>query len=122
MDKDDQVRHVIPSWDGNPAGWQCYQEQVRIWRLGENLGVRYSLAARLISRLSGAARRACISMPDEDLMPIRGVSEERDANGDITVYEIEADLSAGISNVMKRLRGQLHPEPVVSRGGALNAC
>ena len=81
-DYEDKSRQIIPSWDGSPAGWQRYQEQVRLWRLGENLDVRYSVAARLVSRLSGAARRACINMPDASLMPRRGRAAVMDDEGE----------------------------------------
>ena len=47
----------MPSWNGNPETWQQYKEDVRIWTLGTKLDVEYSLAARLVSNLRGAARR-----------------------------------------------------------------
>ena len=32
-------RAYIPSWDGNPASFRRYSDEVRIWALGENLDV-----------------------------------------------------------------------------------
>ena len=61
----------IPSWDGNPATWQRYREDVRVWKLGLNLDVPYSIAARMIMKLKGAARRKAITLKDEDLQGIR---------------------------------------------------
>eukprot|EP00959_Pyramimonas_sp_CCMP1952_P332228 6956723-Pyramimonas_sp.AAC.1 len=38
---------LIPVWDGAPQGWRRYRVDVEIWALGTNLGVNYSVAARL---------------------------------------------------------------------------
>ena len=112
-------RHPIPTWDGSPHGWQRYVEQVRLWKLGENLDVKYSLAARLIGRMSGSARRACINMESAALQPIRGAAAEIDADDVVRQAAVEENLSAGIENVMERLRSVLVPEPMVSRGQAM---
>ena len=80
-------RSRIPGWDGNPATFATYRDEVRIWQLGENLDVHYSLAARLIQRLSGAAERRGLSMPDMELMPFRPTRTE----------EGPPDLARGIS-------------------------
>ena len=61
----------IPTWDGNPGTWARFYEEVRIWKLSINLDVKYSQAARLIGRLTGSAKRACMSLTDEDLLPQR---------------------------------------------------
>ena len=113
--------HNIPTWDGHPSYWTRYQESVRIWLLSENLDVRYSLAARLIARLTGAARRCCINMSENDLMPIRGADATYDTAGILLTTRVEEDLRFGITNVIDRLRSQLQPEPLVSRGEAMTA-
>ena len=60
-------RVFVPSWDGNPHGWRRYRDEVRIWRLSERTtGIDYSLAARLVQHLSGAARRAAMTLSDEE--------------------------------------------------------
>ena len=40
-----------------------------VWRLGENLNVKHSLAARLVSGLTGRARLTCMPMDAEQLHP-----------------------------------------------------
>ena len=40
-----------------------------MWRLGENLNVKYSLAARLVTGLSGPARMTCVTMDADQLHP-----------------------------------------------------
>merc|ERR1712214_244899 len=93
-----------------------------MWRLGENLDVKYSLAARLVSRLSGAARRACVNMPESSLMPVRGADAVMASDGrTVETPAMEEDLAAGITAVMEKLKQMLHPEPLVSRGEALSA-
>ena len=114
FDKRDESgnRQIIPSWDGAPAGWQRYQEQVRLWRMGENLDVKYSVAARLVARLSGAARRACINMTEESLMPQRG-RDAVEAVDDIeegewhSCCEQSAEDSGGCAEMVFHCRGSL---------------
>eukprot|EP00959_Pyramimonas_sp_CCMP1952_P230971 4828503-Pyramimonas_sp.AAC.1 len=55
----------VPHWDGNPASWHTYKDEVRIWTLGLNLDVPYSLAARMIRKLKGAARRKALTLTNE---------------------------------------------------------
>ena len=41
MDGDgDSGRRHIPRWDGHPATWKQYEQEVRIWRMGENPDVK----------------------------------------------------------------------------------
>ena len=52
---------LVPAWDGNPANWRRYRDEVRVWLLAERTdNISYSLAARLIQRLTGAARRVAL--------------------------------------------------------------
>ena len=57
-----------PTWDGNPGTWRPFKDEVRIWTLGQDLEVKYCFAARLIRNLTGAARRAALSIPEADLL------------------------------------------------------
>ena len=113
--------HNIPGWDGHPSTWSRYKESVRIWALSENLDVRFSMAARLISRLTGAARRCTVNMSRVELMPIKGQEAQHDDDGVIVKPAIPEDLEYGINNVMERLRSQLQPEPLISRGEAMTS-
>ena len=49
-------RRHIPTWNGNAAKWEVFRDEIRVWRLGENLNVKHSLAAKLAPGLSGPAR------------------------------------------------------------------
>ena len=33
----------IPSWDGDPSKWLDYKQELRLYELGENLEVPYSM-------------------------------------------------------------------------------
>ena len=46
-------RRHIPTWIGNDAKKESFRDDIRVCRLGENVNVKYSLAARLVSGLSG---------------------------------------------------------------------
>ena len=41
-------RMSLPQWDGDPSGWRDYQQEVRLYKTGENLEVNWSVAARLV--------------------------------------------------------------------------
>ena len=64
---DDKPR--IPRWNGDPSRFQHWKDEVRIYKLGENLNVNRSVAARLVGGLSGPARKVGLSMSDDDLFP-----------------------------------------------------
>ena len=41
-------RMSLPQWDGDPSGWRDYQQEVCLYKTGENLEVNWSVAARLV--------------------------------------------------------------------------
>ena len=94
-------REHVPSWAGNPETWQAYKDEVRIWLLGSKLDVEYSLAARLVAKLRGPARRIGLSMTDAELNPPRAGENP--------------DLRAGVNNLMTRLE-RLVPHAQDRRG------
>ena len=103
MDGDgDSGRRHIPRWDGHPATWKQYEQEVRIWRMGENLDVKYCIAARLIQNLSGAARRAALQLKDEQL---QGTQEDR---------------AAGIKAVLAHLNRVFSPDPLIRKAQSLS--
>jgi hypothetical protein len=53
-----------PSWDGNPSTYVKYSEDCRMWLLGQNLDVPYSLAARMAMELTGSARAVAGQLTD----------------------------------------------------------
>ena len=61
-------RHML-TWNGK---WESFRDEIRVWRLGEILIVKYSLAARLVSGLSGPARLTCMTIDVEQLHPPPG--------------------------------------------------
>ena len=72
-------RRHIPTWNGNAAKWESFRDEIRVWRLGENLNVKCSLAARLVSGLSGPARMTCMIMDADQLHPPPGDGPEATA-------------------------------------------
>ena len=73
-----------------------FHDEIRVWRLGEDLNVKYSLAARLVSGLSGPARMTCISMDADQLHPPPG-------DGLVATAD-ERRIIAGLDNVMSVLQ------------------
>ena len=89
-------RRHIPTWNKNAAKWESFRDEIRVWQLGENLNVKYSLAARLVSGLSGSARMRCIPMDADQLHPPPGDGPAATAD--------ERRNIAGLENVMDVLQ------------------
>ena len=70
--------------------------------MGENLDVKYCIAARLIQNLSGAARRAALQLKDEQL---QGTAEDR---------------AAGIKAVLAHLNRVFSPDPLIRKAQTLS--
>ena len=106
-------RHTfVPAWDGNPAFWKRYKDEIRIWLLAERTdNVSYSLAARMIQRLTGSARRVALSMPDEDLRPDAAYKD-----GD---REVPADHAAAVKRLLAKLESTLTPDQSIRRGATM---
>ncbi|CAE8596863.1 unnamed protein product [Polarella glacialis] len=64
-------RNYIPTWDGNPTGWQRYLEELLLLLASEDLDVKYCIAARVIQNLTGSARRCALRIPLRLLQPRR---------------------------------------------------
>ena len=100
--------NLVPSWDGRQDTWENYQDEVRIWVLGSPPGPEYSLAARLVSRLKGPARRIGLKMTDDELMPTPPVYTD----GKVTT---PANHTQAVKLLMERL-GTLAPAKTQRRG------
>ena len=61
----------IPGWDGNPTTWWRYKQDVELWLEGEDLEVKYSIAARMVQKLTGTARIRANLLPVDNLRPQR---------------------------------------------------
>ena len=68
---DDKPR--IPRWSGDPSRFQHWKDEVRVYKLSENLIANRSVAARLVGGLSGPARTVGLPMSDEDFFPVASV-------------------------------------------------
>ena len=73
-------RMSLPQWDGDSHGWRDYQQEVRLYKTGENLEVNWSVAARLVG----------LAMTDQELFPTaRNIPDngERKADGNRRGFE-----------------------------------
>ena len=123
----------MPTWDGNPSTWTSFSNEVKLWRLSENLEVNFSLASRLVRKLSGSDRRAVATLVETVLHPAYVVTGDRDATP-ATEFEKKAWRNKqGIENVMSKLladlgqrrsekakRSMSFSEPRSTRGAALS--
>ena len=81
-------RMSLPQWDGDPSD---YQQEVRLYKTGENLEVNWSVAARLVGGLKGAARRVGLAMTDQELLPTaRNITDNLERKADRNCRGIEA--------------------------------
>ena len=111
----------IPTWDGNPATWWKYKAEVELWKEAENLKAEYSLAARMVQKLTGTARIRANLIDLEKLRPQRPVAAApavTDSNGaEITpaVIAVEANWTKGIDFLMEELEKMIGVTPVVKK-------
>ena len=82
-------RHT-PTWNGNAAKWESFRDEIRVWRLGENL------TARLVSALSGPVKMTCMIMDADQLHPHSG-------DGPVATADERQNI-AGLDNVMNVLQ------------------
>ena len=91
---------LIPVLDGAPQGWRRYRDDLEIWAPGTKLEVNYCVAARVVSRLKGSARRVGLRIPREQLQPLPASPAVYDDGGEVAQSEVEADYMRGISHVL----------------------
>ena len=104
---------------------------MRIYKLGENLNVNRSVAARLVGGLSGPARKVGLSMTDDDLFPYTSVypapvpPAAGQAAGDVPVppdapgkIDFTPVNRLGIENLVLRLQTESLRRPLSSRVSA----
>ena len=65
----------IPSWDGSSRTWRRYCKEVAWFMSGTKANQRQYAAAKLITRLTGAARLLSMSWHNRDFMGEQGVSK-----------------------------------------------
>ena len=105
-------RMSLPQWDGDPSGWRDYQQEVRLYKTSENLEVNWSVAARLVGGLRGAARRVGLAMTDQELLPTaRNITDNLERKADRNRRGIEA--------LMTRLEAELGQQRPQKKGESL---
>ncbi|CAE7550499.1 unnamed protein product [Symbiodinium necroappetens] len=65
----------VPQWSGDPATFQQYEEEARLWEQTQAWHKRHMAAPRLKAELQGAARRLILGQPAEWTAHEGGVSE-----------------------------------------------
>ena len=75
---DSEHRVQAPSWDGNQDTWDEFREAVNIWMMAEDLEKSYSVAARLIMRLSGPAKTVVKYLGPAEIHPTLEQSPVKD--------------------------------------------
>ena len=81
-------RMSLPRWDGDPSGWRDY-----LYKTGENLEVNWSVTARLVGGLRGAARRVGLAMTDQELLPTaRNITDNWERGIETLLAKLEAEL------------------------------
>ena len=88
------MRMSLPQLDGDPSVSRDYQQEVRLYKAGENLEVNWSVAARLVGVLRGAARRVGLAMTDQELLSTaRNITDSLERKADRNRRGIEALLT-----------------------------
>ena len=109
-------RISVPTWDGNQDSWDEFRDAVAMWTLAEDLERSYSVAARLVMRLTGPAKTVVKTMPATDLHPTLA--------DDVVEGESTADWRArrnrvGILRVVEKIQAKLRVTRPTQRGERL---
>ena len=106
----------VPSWNSDPTEWERYRDEVRVYCLSTKVTVEYSLAARLVQRLRGAARRVGLQMTDVELSADPGLVglDGRE------MPPAREQVLAGVTRLMARLES-LAPAVATRRGGYMRS-
>ena len=59
----DEKDSLVPAWDGRPETFERYREDSLMYLEGTKYADRYLCAPRMIRKLRGAARTACMRQP-----------------------------------------------------------
>lgn len=102
----------IPTWSGDPLEWTKFRDEVRLWSLGENMGVSYSLGARLAGRMKGSARRSVINMTEKELLPESPKIDNAE--------DWQTRNRLGIKNVMAKLEALVGTDKPTRRGECMD--
>ena len=68
-----RAKDGAPSWDGNPASYQEYEESALLWEQSMAFGKRYLCGPKLAAKLTGAAKRLVAGRPADWLSHPDGV-------------------------------------------------
>ena len=68
-----RAKDGAPSWDGNPASYQEYEESRLLWEQSMAFGKRYLCGPKLAAELTGAAKRLVAGRPADWLSHPDGV-------------------------------------------------
>ena len=68
-----RAKDGAPSWDGNPASYQEYEESALLWEQSMAFGKRYLCGPKLAAELTGAAKRLVAGRPADWLSHSDGV-------------------------------------------------
>ena len=98
--------------DSDPNGWRDDQQEVRLYRTGENLEVNWSIAARLVGGLKGVAGRVGLAITDQELLPsARNIPDNGERKADRNRRGIEA-LMTRLETRLGQQRPQIKGESV----------
>ena len=86
------ARSGVCAWNGNAAKWESFRDEIRVWRLGENLNVKHSQACLWVVRFCAK----CMTMDADQLHPPPGDGPVATAN--------ERRNIASLDNVMNVLQ------------------
>ena len=117
---DDERFNAVPTWNGDPSEWERYRDEVRVYCLGTKLSDEYSIAARLVQRLKGAARRIGLGMTDDELSSDPPPTRQDSSGNTVVGAMTRTQYLAGVQRLMTKLQ-VLAPAGAVRRGGYMKS-
>ena len=95
----------VPAWDGDKRQWKRYLRDVELYLETEKLDVDFSRGARLLSRLTGSARKHAETIELDQIR--RSTGTDRDTREGMT---------AGVKHVVRSLERAMGMEEAARKG------
>ena len=107
MSEDKHSWDRVPAWDGDKRQWKRYLRDVELYLEIEKLDVGFSHGARLLSRLTGSARRYAKTIELNQIRRSTGTDEDT-----------REGKTAGVKHLLRSLERAMGTEDATKKGQA----
>ena len=105
MSEDKHSWDRVPAWDGDKRQWKRYLRDVELYLETENLDVDFSHGARLLSRLTGSARKHAETIELDQIRRSTGADKDT-----------REGMTAGVKHLLRSLERAMGMEEATKKG------